>query len=541
MSSSSRRAVLRGLALAAAATAVPLSGRAPASASSGISHEGSSRTSHEGSSGAAGAPPLRQMRGMWIASVVNINWPSRTGLSAAQQKAEYVAWLDLARARGLNSVFVQIRPTADAFWPSPYEPWSQYLTGVQGGDPGYDPLAFLVAETHRRGLAFHAWFNPYRVSMQADPALLHPDHPGRRHPEWIVPYGGKLYYNPGMPEVRAFVQDAMMDAVTRYDIDGLHFDDYFYPVNTTAFDDSEAYARHGGGFPDLAAWRRENVDLLVREMQQRVRRAKPEVAWGISPSGIWRNRATDPLGSETGGGQSYDNLHADTRGWVKKGWLDYIAPQLYWYIGQSNADYAKLVPWWSDVAAGTGTQLWIGQAAYKAGAAGQPVEWSRPDELSRHLTLNQDHPEVGGDIWYNSGDVRDDRIGSISAVVTGHYTRPALPPLLPRLASGRAPGRPLVPLARLVDGGVELRVLATGRDVPFQYAIFRLDRPARPGDLADARHLIATVPAGRDLRWVDPAGTVGAHYHVVAVDRAGRLSPPSAGRRAVRARRDPGR
>lgn len=193
------------------------------------------------------------------------------------------------------------------------------------------------------------------------------------------------------------------------------------------------------------------------------------------------------------------------------------------------------------MAAGTGTQLWIGQAAYKAGAAGQPVEWSRPDELSRHLTLNQDHPEVGGDIWYNSGDVRDDRIGSISAVVTGHYTRPALPPLLPRLASGRAPGRPLVPLARLVDGGVELRVLATGRDVPFQYAIFRLDRPARPGDLADARHLIATVPAGRDLRWVDPAGTVGAHYHVVAVDRAGRLSPPSAGRRAVRARRDPGR
>ncbi|GAA2874769.1 family 10 glycosylhydrolase [Streptosporangium fragile] len=525
MTSPSRRTVLRGLALAAAATAGPLSASSAASASTPAGAPAIR------SAAPSGDAPLRQMRGMWIASVVNINWPSKTGLTADQQKAEYLAWLDLAVARKLNSVFVQVRPTADAFWPSPYEPWSQYLTGVQGRDPGYDPLAFLVAETHRRGLAFHAWFNPYRVSMQADPAGLHPDHPARRHPDWIVSYGGKLYYNPGMPEVRAFVQDAMMDAVTRYDIDGLHFDDYFYPVNTTAFDDSAAYAAYGAGFPDLAAWRRNNVDLLVREMQERVRRAKPEIAWGISPSGIWRNKATDPLGSETSGSQSYDNLHADTRGWVRKGWLDYIAPQLYWYIGQSNADYAKLVPWWSDVAAGTGTQLWIGQAAYKAGASGQPAQWFQPDELTRHLTLNRDHPEVGGDIWYNAGDVRDDRIGSISAVVAGHYTRPALPPLLPRLAAGRAPRRPVIPSARRVDGGVELRVLATGEDVPFQYAIFRLDRGARAEDLADARNLVAVVPARRHLRWVDPAGTRGARYYVMAVDRAARLSPPSAGRR----------
>ncbi len=176
-----RRTLLKGLALAAAASAVPL----PAFAA----------TDH--------VPPLRQMRGMWIASVVNINWPSKQGLTADQQKAEYLAWLDLAVERKLNSVFVQIRPTADAFWPSPFEPWSHWLTGVQGQDPGYDPLGFAVAETHKRGLAFHAWFNPYRVSMQADPAQLHPDHPGRKHPDWILPFGGKLYYNPGMPEVRS--------------------------------------------------------------------------------------------------------------------------------------------------------------------------------------------------------------------------------------------------------------------------------------------------------------------------------------------------
>ncbi|MEZ7129117.1 glycoside hydrolase family 10 protein [Nonomuraea sp. AD125B] len=509
----SRRTLLKGLALAAAATAVPL----PAFADTD----------------AAYVPPLHQMRGMWIASVVNINWPSKQGLTADQQKAEYLAWLDLAVQRGLNSVFVQIRPTADAFWPSPFEPWSEYLTGKQGQDPGYDPLGFAVEETHKRGLAFHAWFNPYRVSMQADPAKLHPDHPGRKHPDWIVPFGGKLYYNPGMPEVRKFCQDAMMDAVTRYDIDGLHFDDYFYPTNTTAFDDSAAFAQYGAGFPDLAAWRRNNVDLMVQEMQQRVLQAKPEIAWGISPSGIWRNKGTDPLGSETNGGQSYDNLHADTRGWVKKGWLDYIAPQLYWYIGQPPADYSKLVPWWSDVASGTRTLLWIGQAAYKAGDPAQAAEWQAPGELSRHLTLNREHPEISGDIWYNANDVKVDRIGSISTAVKDHYQRPALAPVLPRLADGEPPRRPVVAYALRRSGGVEVRAVATGKDEPFLFAIFRFDRHAADGAFADARNLVAVVPGDRQIRWTDPDGKRGDHYYAVAVDRANRTSKPSNGFRVL--------
>ncbi|MEV0380107.1 family 10 glycosylhydrolase [Nonomuraea sp. NPDC050643] len=504
----SRRTLLKGLALAAASSAVPL----PAFAA------------------AEHIPPLRQMRGMWIASVVNINWPSKPGLSAEQQKAEYLAWLDVAVQRKLNSVFVQIRPTADAFWPSPFEPWSQYLTGTQGQDPGYDPLGFAVAETHKRGLAFHAWFNPYRVSMQADPAKLHPDHPGRKHPDWILPFGGKLYYNPGMPEVRKFCQDAMMDAVTRYDIDGLHFDDYFYPTNTTAFDDSAAFAQHGAGFPDLATWRRHNVDLMVQEMQQLVLRAKPDIAWGISPSGIWRNKASDPLGSETSGGQSYDGLHADTRGWVKKGWLDYIAPQLYWYMGQPPADYTKLVPWWSDVASGTSTLLWIGQAAYKAGDPAQAVEWQAPDELSRHLTLNREHPEIGGDIWYNANDVKVDRIGSISTAVNDHYQRPALAPVLPRLAGGKAPNRPLLAHAVRKQGGVEVRAVATGRARPFLFAIYRFDSGAPSGAFADARNLVAVVPLDQHQAvWTDPEGRRGHHYYVVAVDRANRTSQPSDG------------
>ncbi|MEV4114521.1 family 10 glycosylhydrolase [Nonomuraea sp. NPDC049695] len=508
----SRRTLLKGLALAAASVAVPLPALAEA---------------------ADYVPPLHQMRGMWIASVVNINWPSKPGLTAEQQKAEYLAWLDVAQQRKLNSVFVQIRPTADAFWPSPFEPWSQYLTGTQGQDPGYDPLGFAVEETHKRGLAFHAWFNPYRVSMQADPAKLHPDHPGRKHPDWILPFGGKLYYNPGLPEVRKFCQDAMMDAVTRYDIDGLHFDDYFYPTNTTAFDDSAAFAKYGAGFPDLASWRRNNVDLMVQEMQQRVLQAKPDIAWGISPSGIWRNKASDPLGSETSGGQSYDGLHADTRGWVKKGWLDYIAPQLYWYIGQPPADYSKLVPWWSDVASGTNTQLWIGQAAYKAGDPAQAAQWQAPGELSGHLTLNRDHPEVGGDIWYNANDVKVDRIGSITTAVNDHYQRPALAPVLHRLADGEPPHRPVLAYALRRSGGVEVRAVATGRKEPFLFAIFRFDGHASPEAFADARNLVAIVPGDRQVRWTDPDGKRGDHYYVVAVDRANRTSKPSNGFRVI--------
>lgn len=299
--------------------------------------------------------PRRELRGMWIATVVNRDWPSAPGLTADRQKAELLQHLDTAVARGLNAVVFQVRPTADALWPSPYEPWAQYLTGTQGKDPGWDPLGTAVREAHARGLELHAWFNPYRVANHTDPSRLIATHPARVHPDWVLPYGGKLYYNPGLPEVRTFVQDAMLDAVKRYDIDAVHWDDYFYPypVAGQVFEDDAAYARYGAGFPDKAAWRRDNTDRLVRETAERIKRTKKHVRFGISPFGVWRNAATDPLGSDTRAGvQTYDDLHADTRGWIKKGWIDYIVPQLYWNIGFAAADYAKLLSWWDGVVRG---------------------------------------------------------------------------------------------------------------------------------------------------------------------------------------------
>ncbi|MET9670484.1 family 10 glycosylhydrolase [Streptomyces sp. NPDC006475] len=372
-----------------------------------------------------------ELRGTWLATVTNRDWPSRPGLTAVQQRDELLAHLDTAVARRLNTVVFQVRPSADALWPSPYEPWSVYLTGVQGKDPGWDPLGTAVREAHARGLELHAWFNPYRVAVHTDPSRLAAGHPARVHPDWVLPYGGKLYYNPGIPEVRAFVQDAMTDAVKRYAVDAVHFDDYFYPypVADQVFDDDATYARYGAGFPDKAAWRRDNIDRLVREMSARIKETRPGVAFGISPFAVWRNGATDPLGSDTCAGvQTYDDLHADTRRWVKEGWIDYISPQVYWNIGFAAADYAKLLPWWNDVVQGTGVDLVIGEALYKAGDPAQPAPWQDPAELSRHLTLAKTYNGVRGHCFFSAKEVMTDRIGAMARVVADYYPTRVLPP-----------------------------------------------------------------------------------------------------------------
>jgi uncharacterized lipoprotein YddW (UPF0748 family) len=380
---------------------------------------------------ARGRSTATEMRGMWLATVDNRDWPSRPGLSAARQRGELTALLDVAVRRRLNTVMFQARPTADALWPSPYEPWSRYLTGTQGKDPSWDPLGTAVREAHARGLELHAWFNPYRIALHADPSRLAASHPARKHPDWVVPYGGKLYYDPGLPAVRAFVRQAMLDAVRRYPVDGVHLDDYFYPypVAGRPFDDDAAHARHGGGFASRADWRRDNVDRLVRETAEDIRRIRPGARFGISPFGVWRNAATDPRGSDTRAGvQTYDDLHADTRKWVKEGWIDYVVPQLYWNIGLAAADYATLVPWWAEVARGSRTKLYVGEALYKAGDAAQGAAWRDPDELSRHLALAAGYPEVRGHVFFAAQEVAADPAGAMARVVAGHYRQPANPP-----------------------------------------------------------------------------------------------------------------
>ncbi|GAB2533385.1 glycoside hydrolase family 10 protein [Brachybacterium huguangmaarense] len=475
---------------------------------------------------AAGPGSPRQFRALWIASVVNIDFPSRTGLSASAQRREFVAWLDLARRLKLNAVISQVRPTADAFWPSPHEPWSRYLTGTQGKDPGYDPLAFQVRAAHARGLEYHAWFNPYRAGMSADPNDLVPTHPARIHPDWRFAYAGKLYYDPGVPDVRRFVQDAMMDAVTRYDIDAVHFDDYFYPypVDGRPIPDQTTYARFGGG-AEIGAWRRGNVDALIREMRDRIRAVKPWVKFGVSPFGIWRNSATDPLGSATSGTQSYDAISADTRAWVKNGWIDYICPQIYWQIKLPVADYAVLARWWEEVVRDTDVALYIGQAVYKTTSG----VFTDRRELARHLEVNATLPRIAGDAYFSGIDVRADPQGAMSAVVSERYTTPAIIPTIEHMG-GRAPGPATQVAARARKGGA-----AVGFRAPYGTAatcgIWRLDSAdTTPASREDAGRLVATarvVPGKAHSVRVSGPGR-GSHYAVVIYDANGRAGAPVA-------------
>ncbi|MEU9251551.1 family 10 glycosylhydrolase [Streptomyces sp. NPDC048270] len=392
-------------------------------------------TGGAGAARAAAAPASRraavtEFRGMWIASVSNVDWPSRSGLSAAEQRKQLIGLLDTAVRRRLNAVVLQVRPAADALWPSPLEPWSQWLTGEQGVDPGWDPLGTAVAEAHARGLELHAWFNPYRVANHADPDRLAPDHPARLNPEWTVAYGGKLFYNPGLPEVRLFVQEAMLDAVARYPVDAVHWDDYFYPypVEGEEFDDDEAYAEYGQGFGSRADWRRHNTDTLVQEMSARLREVRPGARFGVSPFAVWRNSDRDPLGSPTRAGvATYDDLYADTRKWVTEGWIDYIVPQAYWHIGHPSADYADIVPWWARTVAGTDVQLYVGEALYRCDADSPTPAWRDPAELSRHVAFARRYPQVRGHVWFCAKHVASDPNGAMARVIADHYGAAAAP------------------------------------------------------------------------------------------------------------------
>jgi uncharacterized lipoprotein YddW (UPF0748 family) len=459
---------------------------------------------------------------MWLTTVSNRDWPSTAGLDEATVKAEYRGWLDVAQRMNHNAIFVHVRPSGDAFWPSKFAPWSQWLTGrTDGQSPGWDPMAFMVSETHARNMEFHAWFNPYKAAQTGDLNTLPPNHPLHEHPDWAVVYpypvessSARIYYNPGIPEARRFVEDSILEAAHKYDIDGIHFDDFFYPYPSGGqdFADDEAFARYGAG-ATKGDWRRQNVNLFVQEMSSRIKQIKPWVKFGISPFGIWRNKGTDPRGSATRGFQSYDEIYADTRLWVTKGWLDYIVPQLYWHIGFEVADYAVLLPWWSDVVTGTQVQLYIGQADYRIGQQGA---WSDPAELDRQLSLNGAYA-VSGSIHFSAKQVRDDKLGAVSRYREAHYREPALVPAMPQLPGVR-PRPPVIIGAKRDDRGAVTLTWRTDQNLgTSRHAVYRVDLSGH-----DPAALIGSVAGGPGKRtWTDSTATSGHAYAycVTTLDR----------------------
>ena len=365
----------------------------------------------------------KELRGVWVASVINIDWPSKKGLSAEQQKREYISVLEDVKRWNMNAVFVQVKPTGDAFYPSKYSPWSEYLTGTQGVNPGYDPLKFMVDEAHKRGIEFHAWFNPYRLTMKGKSTStesLAKDNIGRKRPEWTVVYGGQLYLNPGIPEVNDYVIDSIVEVVKKYDIDGVHMDDYFYPYKVKGQDypDSAQYHKYGGKFSNIGDWRRNNINKLVEKLHREIKKENSDISFGISPFGVWRNASTDPgRGSETQAGiQNYDDLYADILHWMDKGWIDYVVPQIYWNQGFKVAEYNTLVKWWSKNAKNTSTDLYIGQAAYRVGA------WSNPNELVNQINYNRNYPEIKGSIFFSYKSLKQNPKNIINNLLNGPYS-----------------------------------------------------------------------------------------------------------------------
>lgn len=344
------------------------------------------------------------VRGVWVSSVANLDYPSSSKLSDDQLRAEADKIIENCAEMGMNTIFFQVRPCSDALYNSSMFPKSVFLTGKSTFDElTFDPLSYMVEKAHENGIKLHAWLNPYRVTRLSGSELesFSPDSPQRLHPEYLLRSSdGNYFFNPAMPEVRDLITDGIREIIENYDVDGIHFDDYFYPESS--FDDSKFFAASGSA--DINEWRRSNVNALVKQVSEAVH--SYGLPFGISPRGIWANDYNDPRGSATRGGGSLNSIYCDSLCFIEEGWVDYICPQIYWNIGYKIADYAVLVPWWVNAVSGTDVKLYIGMADYRVSESAK-APWNSADELGRQLELNKSYPQISGEVHFRYGTIAE--------------------------------------------------------------------------------------------------------------------------------------
>ncbi len=473
--------------------------------------------------------PKREFRGAWIATVTNLDWPTSTQLDVATQQTQLITLLDSLSNAGINSVLFQIRPECDALYASPYEPWSYWLTGTQGRTPlpYYDPLELAVSEAHKRGMELHAWFNPYRSVRVIGSYTVSGIHVSEVHPAWNIAIGSFKFLDPGLQAVRDYVAMIVTDVVRRYDLDGVHFDDYFYPYSGITNQDDATFATYPRGFSDRAAWRRDNVNLLVAQVYDSIQAVKPYVKFGISPFGIWRTGYPSTAVRTL---SAYDDIYCDAIAWLQNKTIDYLTPQLYWGIGSQtspssprNTDYSLLMPWWADSVAANGRHFYPGHifgASYSNA------------ELPNQVALNRANPKTGGSVFFRASFLRGNDFGFADSLKRNLYRHPALPPSM-GWKDTLVPNPPLN--ARYERTGLagpaslvwDVPPTAADDDSASRYVVYRFTT-ASPvqADYDNSSHILSVAGSRATTPSIpDPPGTY--YYSVSALDRNWNESVPT--------------
>ena len=462
------------------------------------------------------AYPKREFRAAWIQSV---NGQFR-GMPTEKLKQNLIGQLNSLQKAGINAIIFQVRPEADALYASRLEPWSRFLTGVQGKapEPYWDPMQFMIDECHKRGMEFHAWINPYRTKTTLKSELA-PNHVYNIHPEWFVTYGDQLYFDPALPESRRHICMVVSDIVSRYDVDAIHMDDYFYPypIKGKDFPDDASFARFGGGFSNKGDWRRSNVNVLIKKLYETIREIKPWVKFGVSPFGIYRNESSDPLGSKTKGLQNYDDLYADVLLWAREGWIDYNIPQIYWHIGHPVADYETLVKWWARNT--ENRPLFIGQSVMNTVQNADPKNPSI-NQLPRKMALQRAYQTIGGSCQWPASAVIENAGKYRDALIAEYHKYPALPPVFDFM-DNEAPGkvRKMKPVWT-EDGYILFWTAPKYKEEmnrAVQYVVYRFDAKEKV-NIDDPSHIVAIT---RDNFYKLPYedGKTKYRYVVTALDR----------------------
>ena len=460
--------------------------------------------------------PKREFRGAWIQAV---NGQFR-GIPTEKLKQTLIDQLNSLQGAGINAIIFQVRPEADALYASQLEPWSRFLTGVQGQAPSpyWGPMQFMIDECHKRGMEFHAWINPYRVKTSLK-SELSPNHLYNIHPEWFVTYNNQLFFDPALPESRRHICMVVADIVSRYDVDAIHMDDYFYPYPAKGMDfpDDASFARYGGGFTNRADWRRSNVNILIQKIHETIRGLKPWVKFGISPFGIYRNEKNDPLGSKTNGLQNYDDLYADVLLWARNGWVDYNIPQIYWQIGHPAADYETLVKWWAKNT--ENRPLFIGQSVMNTIQNADPKNPSM-NQLPRKMALERAYQTIGGSCQWPASAVVENAGKYRDALVQEYHKYPALVPVFDFM-DDKAPGKVRkVKKVWTEDGYMLFWTPPKAKDEmdrAVQYVVYRFGDKEKV-NIDDASHIVA-VTRNNFYKLPYKDGKNKCRYVVTALDR----------------------